>query len=114
MTRRASDLAVPVLSLVSAVLAACTPVASLVTPGSPAVEPRPSGPSRALAVGIRVEPPTVATRPLQTAGTGLYLPSRMFNAQIGLLDKDGNARPYAVEALPQLNSESRRLFSNGR
>jgi hypothetical protein len=28
-------------------------------------------------------------RPLQTAGIGLYLPSRMFNASLGVLDDSG-------------------------
>lgn len=114
MTRCTRSLAVPFLTLLTTILAACAPAASPPAPGSRGPEPQAGAPSRTLAVAIRVEPPTVATRPLQTAGIGLYLPSRMFNATIGLLDKDGRSLPYVVEALPQLNSESWRLFPDGR
>lgn len=114
MTKPARDLAVPVLSLVSMVLAACGPAAGPAIPDSGAGEPRSAAPPRTLAVAICVEPPTVATRPLQTVGISLYFPSRMCNAQMGLLDKDGNSYPYVVEALPQLNTDSWRLFADGR
>lgn len=105
---------VPLLALASTLVAACGPASSPGTPGSRSAEPQATTQARTLAVAIRVEPPTVATRPLQTAGIGLYLPSRMFNAYIGQLDRDGRSQPYVVEALPQLNSDSWRLFPDGR
>ncbi|HZT08120.1 MAG TPA: ABC transporter substrate-binding protein [Chloroflexota bacterium] len=100
-------------AVVMAVLVACAPSTAPGTSGSGASQP-PAAPSgRTLVVAIRVEPPTITTRPLQTAGIGLYLPSRMFNASIGLLDGDGKVRPYLVDALPQLNSDNWQLSPDG-
>lgn len=79
----------------------------------PGAAPAPR-PSRTLVVGIRVEPPTVATRPLQTAGIGLYLPSRMFNGSMALVDQNGRPHPYLAGALPELNSDTWQLFPDGR
>jgi hypothetical protein len=50
-------------------------------------------------VAIRLEPSTIATRPIAQAGVGLYLPERMFNAQIAYLDGKGTTQPFLVEAL---------------
>jgi len=71
-------------------------------------------PPRTLSVAIRVEPSTLGVRQLRQAGVGLYLPSRAFNAQIALLDPSASPRPYLVEDLPRLNTESWRLFPDGR
>ncbi len=65
-------------------------------------------------VAIRVEPTTLATRPLQTAGVGRDLPIRMFNGQMAMLDAQGASRPYLIEAIPQLNTDSWRLLPDGR
>src|SRR4051812_30887038 len=57
-------------------------------------------PGRTLVVAIRLEPSSLATRPLRQAGVGLYLTSRMFNAEIAKLDDHGQTQPYLVESLP--------------
>jgi peptide/nickel transport system substrate-binding protein len=105
-----SRLLIPLPTLVATLLASCA--SPVVDSGSEAA--RAPAPSRTLAVAIRVEPPTVAVRPLQTAGIGLYLPSRMFNASLGVLDNSGQTHPYLVEKLPELNSDTWRVFPDGR
>jgi len=39
---------------------------------------------------------------------------RLFNAALALIDGDQVARPYLAESLPQLNTESWRIFPDGR
>ena len=39
---------------------------------------------------------------------------RLFNAALSLIDGQGTPRPYLAEALPQLNSDSWRVFPDGR
>ncbi|MPZ15652.1 MAG: hypothetical protein GEU73_14725 [Chloroflexi bacterium] len=104
------------LALLAALaITACAPAGQPAgAPGATGGDQASGASSRTLAVAIRVEPPTVATRPLETAGIALYLPSRMFNAEVALFDNNGSAHPYLAEALPQLNSESWRLFPDGR
>src|SRR5205814_1197792 len=69
---------------------------------------------KTLSVAIRLEPSTLTTRPLRQAGVGLYLPSRAFNAQMALLDDQSQARPYLVDSLPRLDTDSWRVFPDGR
>jgi len=71
-------------------------------------------PSRALAIAVRVEPGTLTTRPLGQPGAGLTMARTLFNAQLGQTDDRGNFRPYLVESLPQLDTDSWRLFPDGR
>lgn len=42
------------------------------------------------------------------------LTKRLVNAELALIDAQGNPRPYLAESLPQLNSESWRVFPDGR
>jgi peptide/nickel transport system substrate-binding protein len=39
---------------------------------------------------------------------------RLFNAAFAIIDGSGTARPYLAEALPQLNTETWRVFPDGR
>src|SRR6266545_4124111 len=99
--------------VLSTSLASCAPSAAPSGEGR-SDRPQPRATSRTLVVAIRTEPPTVATRPLQTAGIGLYLPSRMFNANLAQLDNTAKVQPYLAVELPRLNTESWRLFADGR
>lgn len=97
---------------VALTLAACGPA-----PRAPsAADARaPAGqPGRSLVAVVRVEPSTLAVRPLGEAGVALYLSRRIFNAELALLDDRAQARPYLAEALPQLNTENWRVFPDGR
>jgi peptide/nickel transport system substrate-binding protein len=99
-------------------LTACAPA----TPAPPSGAPqtgqggaRPAEPpGRTLVAAVRVEPATIASRPLQEArGVATYLSGRMFNASLALLDARGAPLPYLAETLPQLNSDSWRVAPDG-
>ena len=40
--------------------------------------------------------------------------TRLFNAGLSLRDGDGNFRPYLAEALPRLDTDSWKVFPDGR
>jgi peptide/nickel transport system substrate-binding protein len=100
--------------LFTLVLTGCQPAAPSALPSSQA--PAPSAPrvSRTLVMLTRVEPVSLATKPLQQAGTLLASTRRVYNATLALLDDRGIPRPYLAEALPQLNTDTWRVFPDGR
>ena len=67
-----------------------------------------------MTAAVRVEPTTTASKSVRGGGVALFLTGRMFNAEIGLLNADGVAIPYLVEAFPQLNSDGWRILPDGR
>src|SRR5436309_9505357 len=70
--------------------------------------------SRTLVVAIHDEPGTLALHPFTQPGQATYLIKRVFNAQLAYLDNEAVAFAYLAEALPQLNTESWRVFPDGR
>lgn len=86
----------------------------------------PAGPSASTeeAIGSRVaartlvlafrEPGTLTTRPLGEAGQSRTMVRELFNAQIAQRDDRGEFRPYLVEALPQLHTDTWRVLPDGR
>lgn len=110
LPRRAAGLAaLIVLALVACAQPAPARYGSGGAAGSTAKEP-----GRTLVAAVRVEPGTVATRPLRLTGVALYLSKRLFNAELAILDDRGRARPYLAEALPELNSPSWTVAPDGR
>jgi peptide/nickel transport system substrate-binding protein len=103
-------------SVVLAAIATFTLACS--APAAPRTEGQPGAPApqqqRTLTAAVRVEPTTTAVKSVRGSGVALYLTGRMFNADIGILDDEGAPRPYLVEALPQLNSDSWQVFADGR
>lgn len=77
----------------------------------PSEAPRPE---RTMVIAVRVEPATVAARPLTSAAVAVKASARLFNASLDLIDERNVSRPYLAEALPQLNSDSWRVFPDGR
>ena len=109
MYRRASIL------LILAVALGCASPRSVPSEMAPIVETSVRGePARTLAIAMRVEPNTLAFRPLRESGVTSYLSKRLFNAGIGQLDDKGALQPYLVESLPQLNTDAWRVFPDGR
>src|SRR5687767_338726 len=100
---------------IAIVLTACAP-SGPAAPGSSTQEQLPGGqPGRVLVAAVRVEPATVAGRQLRSArGVATYLTQKMFNADLALLDERGNPVPYLAETLPELNTDSWRVFPDGR
>src|SRR5262245_12845611 len=104
------------LLFVAVVLAsACAQTASApsASPGSQA-QPAAPPPSRTLEMAIQVEPGGVASRALIERGVALHTTKRAFNADLVLLDDREAPHPYLAEALPQLNTDSWRVFPDGR
>jgi peptide/nickel transport system substrate-binding protein len=60
----------------------------------------------------RYEPSNLAPKVLQSNGT--FNTARLFNAALTLVDDEGNPRPYLAEALPQLGTDTWRVFPDGR
>ncbi len=63
----------------------------------------------------QVEPATLSAKVLQTTG-GLAIGAtlRLFNATLAEIDKNGVPQPYLIEALPQLNTDTWRVFPDGK
>jgi peptide/nickel transport system substrate-binding protein len=110
-----NSLARPLLMmLVGVFAAACAPGAPPAAEPPAAPEVAPAEPARSLVVAVRVEPLTIAMRPLREQGVNVDFSRRMFNAQLATLDERAVPQPYLVEALPRLNTTSWRVFSDGR
>src|SRR5438552_19095198 len=93
----------PVLAWLAA---ACSPQSSG-GGGSTSSQPEPPRPARVLVTALRVEPKTIAARGLgQNTGVALYMPQRMFNGDLAVLDVQGTGQAYLADALSQLNSDS--------
>ena len=106
-----SRLIILVVALV--MLGACAPApsASVTVDGGQPAAPRIT---RTLVMAGRSEAPSVASRPLRTFGLTSTTVSRLFNAGLSLRDHTGASHPYLAESLPQLNTETWRVFADGR
>ncbi len=65
-------------------------------------------------ISNRGEPPTLAARSLITQGSSLGIPPRFFNATLDLYDIREQSHPQLAEALPQFDTDTWRLFPDGR
>jgi len=74
--------------------------------------PPATAPSRQLVVLTRGEPIALALRAFQTVGGGSY-PHLVLNATFDDQDEHGKPFPVLPEALPQLNTDTWRLFPDG-
>jgi len=62
----------------------------------------------------RLEPATLASKPLQQAGSIFTATRRIFNATLSMLDDKGQPQAYLAEALPQLGTPSWQVSPDGR
>lgn len=69
---------------------------------------------RTLVVAVRGEPPSLAAKPVTAFSGSLNRPRELFNAQLDFLDERGLPQAQLAEALPQLNTETWRVFPDGR
>ena len=69
--------------------------------------------SRTLVVAVRAEPPSLARRGLRSLGLTADLSPRMFNADLTIRNDQGIPVPYLAEAVPQLNTQTWKVNSNG-
>ncbi len=104
-----------VLALVCAVFSfACTPAApaSRSSDGGGAAEGAQQ--PKNLVAAIRIEPAFIAPKPLRQAGLTLGSTVRLFGASLAMSDAQGLTGPYLAETLPELNTESWKVFPDGR
>jgi peptide/nickel transport system substrate-binding protein len=98
-------------AILTVLMVSCGP-----TPGptqtSGASNDAPTTQNRTLTVAHRYEVNTLASKALQANGP--ISTTRLFNASLSLIDNDGRSRPYLVESLPQLNTDTWRVFPDGR
>ncbi len=108
-----STVALPVIAVI--VFAACSPTATPPrsgpesTGGTPDVNAR-----KTLVVAVRGEPPSIASKPVIAFSGSLDNPRELFNANLDVRDERGVTHPVLAEALPQLNTETWRVFPDGR
>ncbi|HEY3115681.1 MAG TPA: ABC transporter substrate-binding protein [Chloroflexota bacterium] len=95
----------------STLLSACAPSAQ--TPGGGAGS-APANPQRTLVMALRSEPPSVASLPLRAAGLSVASAVRLFNAELDYVDDREQTHPYLAEELPKLNTDSWKVFPDGR
>lgn len=91
----------------------CAPATAPAQMGS-GTAPSASALQKTLVIAQRGEPPTLAARSLVTQGSGLLIPDRFFNATLDVWDMNQVSHPQLAEALPELNSDTWRLFPDGR
>ena len=105
---------VVLLSLsIALIVAGCAPTTGPAQRGSDSA-PSTTAPQKTLVIAQRGEPPTLAARSLVTQGSGLLIPDRFFNATLDVWDMNQVSHPQLAEALPQLNTDTWRLFPDGR
>lgn len=95
-------------------LAACAPGAPPASTPAGGREPQRAAPQRTLVIAFRGELPSLAARPLVPFSMALNPGLFIFNATLDISDERDNPRPYLAEALPELNTETWRVFPDGR
>lgn len=99
-------------ALLAAALAGCA--------GSPVPTPaartsaEPGAPQRTLVIIARGEPPSLAAKPLRAAGGALDTFVPLFNATLDWTDEAAVTHPYLAEAVPQLHTDTWRVFPDGQ
>ncbi|HEY3117176.1 MAG TPA: ABC transporter substrate-binding protein, partial [Chloroflexota bacterium] len=80
---------------------------------NPAPAVAPPVQARPLVIYVR-EPRSLAIRPFQTQAGAIAVSQRLFNATLALVDEKAVPRPQLVDTLPQLNTDTWRVFPDGR
>src|SRR5579871_1405718 len=102
----------------------CALVVSACAPGTPTASPAAQGqnagqtqaarpPTRTLRMVLRAEPQALAGTVLIANGITNSTERRLFNAGLTIEEGDGTYHPYLAEALPQLDTDSWKVNSDG-
>src|SRR5205823_3317346 len=83
-------------------------------PDARQAEQAPSKPAHTLVMATRVEPPTLASRPVKTVGVNLPVTRALFNATLTTKDEDGRSTLNLAASSPQLNTDTWRVFADGQ
>jgi peptide/nickel transport system substrate-binding protein len=101
--------------LTSFALAACAPAAPAPQTADPGGGTATSAaPQRTLVMAVRGEPPSIASLPVVGFSGSLDNPRELFNANLDFRDEREQPRAVLAEALPQLNTDTWRVFPDGR
>src|SRR4029453_1211978 len=79
-------------------------------PAAPTSAPQP----RTITMLQCCEPPAIAARPLYEVQSGIFTIRQIFNDTLATFDERGLPRPRLAEAVPQLNTDTWRVFPDGR
>ncbi len=110
---RSTTLAASVLVMMLAI-AGCAPA------GAPTASQQPRGggqagaQQRTMVMAVRAEPPSLAAKPLVPVSGALAPPVSLFNATLDTIDHTGTPRATLAEALPEANTDTWRVFPDGR
>src|SRR5687767_35453 len=99
----------PGLAALMLLLVACAPTPTPASRGSEATL-RPAAPNRTVVLIARGEFASLAAKQLQGTGGGIDLVLVAYNATLDMRDENGAPIPYLAEALPQLNTDSWKVF----
>ncbi|MBM2813114.1 MAG: Bacterial extracellular solute-binding protein, family 5 Middle, partial [Chloroflexi bacterium] len=101
----------PVLAIL---LASCAPATRV--PESTSQGGQPSAPriERTMSIALELEPKYISPlAPTISAAAGNFF-LRPWSAFLELIDDDGNPHPYLAEALPTLNTDTWKVFPDGK
>ncbi len=101
------------LAFLLVALVGCGPTPQSSKSNGPAETPA-GRPSQPLVIAVKAEPVSITTRVLGQPGTGLRTFRTLFNAFIAQRDDSGSWQPYLVDPLPVLNTDTWRVFPDGR
>lgn len=110
---RKALLTMKLLLLMAFVVMGCAPVGAPSQPGTGAA-PGAAAPQKILHIINRGEPPSLAAKSLVQGGSALGIPPRFFNTTFDIVDVREIRHPHLAEALPQLNTDTWRIFPDGR
>jgi peptide/nickel transport system substrate-binding protein len=104
-----------VFLVLATMLLACTSGAPTARPPSsePGTAAQPAARQRTVAVALRLEPKSIALRPPYEEVSNVDH-RRVFNADISNVDDQTVPHAYLVESLPTVNTDSWRVFPDGR
>jgi peptide/nickel transport system substrate-binding protein len=108
-----------VAGLVVLVAVSCAPAApsareAALPSGQGGAQAAAATPQRQLVMAVRGEPPTLASLELVAFSGSLQQPRELFNAPLDIRDERERSRPVLAEALPRLNTDTWRVFPDGR
>src|SRR5689334_13189254 len=101
----------PLVVLAALLALGCGPSPQRTGDSSPA-DARAAVSTRTLSMGIHYEPTDLA--PKIPGSSSPIIVKRLFNATLAAMDGDQTPRPALAESLPQLNTDSWRVFPDGR
>lgn len=97
--------------VVGVILAGCGPASA--GGGRSGTSDQPSGPSRPLVIAVQVEPIYVVGKALRSSGQSQGMTRDTFNAGLAYQDEQDVYHTHLGEALPQLNTDTWRVNSDG-